>query len=31
LKNWIQTGAFLLAEPVEKLPTGTSLKGLIGE
>jgi uncharacterized protein (DUF39 family) len=31
LKNWIQTGAFLLAEPVEKLPTGTSLKGLIAE
>jgi len=28
LKKWIQTGAFLLTEPVEKLPTGTSLKGL---
>jgi len=31
LKKWIQTGAFLLTEPVASLPTGTSLKRLIGE
>ena len=31
LKNWIQTGVFLLTEPVAKLPTGTSLKGLVSE
>jgi len=31
LKQWIQKGAFLLAEPVKELPTGTSLKGLISD
>jgi uncharacterized protein (DUF39 family) len=29
VKKWIQTGAFLLTEPVVQMPTGTSLKGLV--
>ena len=29
LKNWIETGTFLLTEPVKQMPTGTSLKGLV--
>ena len=28
LKKWIQTGEFLLTEPVKSMPTGTSLKQL---
>lgn len=31
LKSWIQKGQFLLTEPVRPMPTGTSLKGLVGE
>lgn len=31
LKSWIQKGEFLLTEPVRPMPTGTSLKGLVGE
>lgn len=31
LKTWIQKGEFLLSEPVRPMPTGTSLKGLVGE
>ena len=30
LKIWMQTGSFLLTEPVMQMPTATSLKGLIG-
>ena len=29
LKNWIETGAFIITEPVGQMPTGTSLKGLV--
>ena len=31
LKSWIQKGEFLLTEPVRPMPTGTSLKNLVGE
>ena len=31
VKKWIQTGAFILTEPVAQMPTGTSLKGLISK